>query len=280
MPDSARRVEDIRSMSASTALELLARVGFIVKGALYMVVGVLALQVALSAGGRVTGTSGALLTVVRQPFGRMLLLGAAAGLLGYAVWRVLQGVLDSDGFGHNWRGIAMRVSFVIRGAIYGGLGLQAVRLYRGLSAPADTGERQVASEALEWPLGDWLLVIVGLILIGVAVQQIAAAYHSRLEHGLDVHRMRREAGKWAVTVSRFGVAARAVVFAVIGTTIIAGGWSRDPSEVGTVATTLGTLAGQPGVLGRWLFGVTAAGFVAYGFYSMVHARYLHIRRVL
>ena len=267
-------------MSASTALELLARAGFIVKGALYMVVGVLALQVALSAGGRVTGTSGALLSVVGQPFGRVLLLLAAAGLLGYAVWRVLQGLLDSDRLGHDWRGIAMRVSFVIRGAIYGGLGLQAVRLYRGLSTSSETGERQVAREALEWPLGDWLLVIVGLILIGVAVQQISAAYHSRLESGLDVQRMRREAGQWAVTVSRFGVAARAVVFVLIGTTIIAGGWSRDPSEVGTVATTLRTLAGQPGVLGRWLFGVTAAGFVAYGFYSMVHARYLHIRRVI
>jgi hypothetical protein len=32
-------------------------------------------------------------------------------------------------------------------------------------------------------------------------------------------------------------------------------------------------------LGRWLLGVTAAGFVAYGFYEIIHARYLHIRRV-
>src|SRR5688572_16367514 len=120
-------------MAASAALELLARVGFVVKGTLYMIVGVLALQVAISAGGRVTGTSGALLSVVRQPFGRTLLLGAAAGLLGYAAWRILQGLLDSDRLGHDWRGLAMRVSFVIRGAVYGGLGVQAVRLYRGLS---------------------------------------------------------------------------------------------------------------------------------------------------
>ena len=267
-------------MAASAALELLARVGFVVKGALYMIVGVLALQVAISAGGRITGTSGALLSVIQQPFGRTLLLGAAAGLLGYAAWRILQGLLDSDRLGHDWSGVAMRVSFVIRGAVYGGLGLQAVRLYRGISSPADTGERQVAREALEWPLGDWLLVIIGLILIGVAAQQMHAAYHCRLEHGLDVNRLRREAGHWAVTVSRFGVAARAVVFALIGSTIITSGWSRDPSEVGTLASTLQTLAGQPGLLGRWLFGAIAAGFVAYGFYSVIHARYLHIRRVI
>ena len=51
------------------------------------------------------------------------------------------------------------------------------------------------------------------------------------------------------------------------------------SEVGTTASSLRTLAAQPGGLGRWLLGVTAAGFVAYGFYEIIHARYLHIRRV-
>jgi hypothetical protein len=175
--------------------------------------------------------------------------------------------------------LAIRIGFVIRGLVYGSLGLQAVRLYRGLSAPRRMGERQVASEALEWPFGDWLLVIAGLILIVVAVQQLRAAYTGHLEHGFDVIGLRREAGDWAVALSRFGVAARALVFALIGWTVIAAGWSRDPSEVGTVATALRTLASQPGPLGRWLFGLTAAGFVAYGFYSMIHARYLQIHRI-
>jgi hypothetical protein len=266
-------------MAGGTALELLARVGFLVKGALYIIVGVLALQVATNAGGQLTGTSGALLTVVQQPFGRALLIAAAAGLLGYALWRVLQGVVDSDRLGHDWRGLAMRTGFVLRGLVYGSLGIQAIRLYRGLAASRETGERQVAAEALEWPFGDWLLIIAGLILVAVAVQQLRAAYTGHLEHGLDVNGMRREAGGWAVAVSRFGVAARAVVFALIGWTVIAAGWSRDPTEVGTTATTLRTLASQPGPLGRWLFGLIAAGFVAYGFYSMIHARYLHIRRI-
>jgi hypothetical protein len=91
--------------------------------------------------------------------------------------------------------------------------------------------------------------------------------------------MRREAGDWAVGLSRFGVGARAVVFALLGWTIVLAGWSRDPSQVGTTTSSLITLAEQPGVLGRWLLGVTAAGFVAYGFYEILHTRYLHIRRV-
>ncbi len=91
--------------------------------------------------------------------------------------------------------------------------------------------------------------------------------------------MRREAGEWAAGVSRFGVAARAVIFALLGWAIVVAGWFRDPSEVGTTASSFRTLAAQPGGLGRWLLGVAAAGFVAYGFYEIIHARYLHIRRV-
>ena len=138
----------------------------------------------------------------------------------------------------------------------------------------------MATEAFRWPLGDWLVVLAGLGLIGFAVQQVYAAITCRLERNLDVEEMRREAGEWAVGLSRFGVAARAVVFALLGWAIVVAGWSRDPSEVGTTASSLRTLAEQPGALGRWLLGVTAAGFVAYGFYEIIHARYLHIRRVL
>jgi hypothetical protein len=266
-------------MNGFGAIEWLARGGFLVKGVLYIVIGALALQAAARASGRVTGTRGALTAVLGQPFGRTLLLVAVIGLLGYATWRVLQGLLDPDRLGHKWRALAMRASFVVRGGVHAVLAWQAFRLYRGLSAASGTSEREVATEAFRWPLGDWLVVLAGLGLIGFAVQQVYAAITGRLERNLDVEKMRREAGEWAVGLSRFGVAARAVVFAVLGWAIVVAGWVRDPSEVGTTASSFRTLAAQPGGLGRWLLGVAAAGFVAFGFYEIIHARYLHIRRV-
>jgi len=267
------------SMNGFGVIEWLARAGFLVKGVLYMVIGALALQVAARAGGRVTGTTGALTTVLGQPFGRTLLLVASMGLIGYAAWRVLQGLFDPDRLGHDWRGLSTRASFVALGVVHAALGWQAFRLYRGLSASSGTSERKVAAEAFRWPLGDWLVVLAGLGVIGFAVQQVYAAITCRLERNLDVEEMRREAGEWAVGLSRFGVAARAVVFALLGWAIVVAGWSRDPSEVGTTASSFRTLADQPGALGRWLLGVAAAGFVAYGFYEIIHARYLHIRRI-
>jgi hypothetical protein len=263
-------------MNALGALELLARAGFLVKGVLYLVVGALALQVAANIGGRMTGARGAFTTVLAQPYGRTLLLAAAIGLFGYAAWRILQGLVDPDRLGNSWRGLAMRVSFVVRGLLHAALGLQAFRLYQGLSA-SGTSERAVAREAFQWPFGDWLVVLAGLGLMGFAVQQFYAAATGRLERGLDVARMRREAGEWAVSLGRFGVAARALVFALLGWGIVVAGWLRDASEVGSTASSLRILASQPGGRGRWLLGITAAGFVAYGVYQILHARYLQIR---
>jgi hypothetical protein len=266
-------------MTASAALETLARVGFVVKGVLYMVVGALALQVALASGGRITGTSGALTTVLRQPFGRTLLLVAAVGLLGYAVWRVLQGIVDSDGIGTGWGPLYKRTSYVLRGLVHGMLGYQAIQLYRGLSIASGNSERDVAAEAFRWPLGDWLVVVIGLGLIAFAISEARAAITGQLSRNMKIADLRSEAGNWAVDLSRFGIGSRAVVFGLLGWAVVVAGWSRDPSEVGSVAESLRTLAEQPGALGRWLFGATAAGLVAYGFYEMIHARYLRIRPV-
>jgi hypothetical protein len=264
-------------MTGLTALAPLARAGFLIKGILYLVVGTLAIQVAAATGGRVTGTRGALLTVLGQPFGRLLLLVAAVGLFGYAAWRVVQGLLDTERYGRGWKGAAMRIGFVARGLMHGALGWHALRLHRGLASTGAAGERVLARELLTWPLGDWLLVLAGLGLIGFAIWQIYAGFRGQLEPGLDVQRLRRDAGDWAVQVSRFGLAARALVFIVLGWGVVAAGWFRDVSEVNTTASSLRTLGAQPGTLGRWLLGLAAAGFIAYGFYQIVHARYLRIR---
>ena len=269
----------METMNSFGIIDRLARAGFLVKGVLYMVIGALAVQVATSAGGTITGQEGALSRAPEQPFGPALLLAAAIGLFGYAFWRVLQGLFDPDCLGSDWRGVSMRASFVLRGLMHGALGWQAFRLYRGMSAGGGSGEREAAGEALQWPLGHWVVMLAGLALIGFAAQQVYAAITCRLERNLDVDGMRREAGSWAVGVSRFGVAARAVVFALLGWTIAVAGWSRDASEVGTTASSLRTLAQHPGQLGDWLLGITAAGLVAYGFYEILHARYLRIQRV-
>jgi hypothetical protein len=260
-------------------LELLVRTGFLVKGLIYITIGALALQVALRTGGRFTGSRGALAALVAQPYGRMVLLMAAAGLLAYGLWRVLQGVLDPDRLGRDWHAVAKRIGYVIRGLFHGALGWYALRLGRGLGRASGDTEREAALEALQWPFGDWVLVLVGACLAGFAAVELYHAITSHFEPNLQVDRMKREVGEWAEGVCRFGVGARSIVLILLGWAVVVAGWSRDASEVGTTETSLRTIAGQPAGTGRWLLALTATGLVAYGFYEILHARFLRIRKV-
>jgi hypothetical protein len=261
------------------ALEFLVRTGFLVKGLLYIGIGALALQVALRTGGRFTGARGALATLASAPYGRAVLLLAGSGLLAYGVWRVLQGLLDPDRLGRGWRPLSTRAGYVIRGAFHGALGWYALTLSQGLARSSDHAERAAAVEALQWPFGDWLLVLVGVCLAGFAAVELFEALRGRFEPNLQIDQMKREVGAWAVGVCRFGVGARAVVMILLGWAVAGAGLARDPSEVGTTESSLRTIAQQPAGTGRWLLAITAAGLIAYGFYEILHARFLRIRHV-
>src|SRR3954469_10785021 len=108
-------------------VERLARIGYAAKALLYITIGVLAAAAALRQGGRATDTQGALGVVNRMTFGRLMLLVVAAGLLGYAVWRLVEAVVDPDRRGTGAKGLALRVGFAIRGLFHGALGIAALR---------------------------------------------------------------------------------------------------------------------------------------------------------
>lgn len=258
-------------------LVFLARAGIFTKGVLYMVVGWLAATAAFGAGGRLTGSDGALLAVLRQPYGRVLLLVAAIGLFGYACWRITQAIADPDGDGTSAKGLALRASYVLRGGVYAALGWQALRVQRGLSVDSG-GESDAADALFALPFGEWVLAIVGLGLIGYAAYEAWSAWSCRLPRDLDTRRLRAEAGDWAIAVSRFGLAARAVVFAVIGFTAIRAGISGSASDLEATGGALRILSLQQGDAGRWILAAVGLGLIAYGFYQLVHSRYLHIRR--
>src|SRR5689334_15475851 len=74
-------------------VELLARLGYAAKGLVYLIVGVLAVRVAIDDGGKTTDNRGALQTIYHQPFGQFLLGVTIAGLIGYALWSLIMRAL-------------------------------------------------------------------------------------------------------------------------------------------------------------------------------------------
>jgi hypothetical protein len=99
------------------------------------------------------------------------------------------------------------------------------------------------------------------------------SYASKLGRQLDLSALSHQAYTWVVGVSRFGIAARGVVFCLIGFFLARAAAQHDAGEVGGVRESLGVLAD----IGRWPFVVVALGLVAYGVYELVNARYRRIR---
>jgi hypothetical protein len=258
-------------------IESLARLGYASKAFIYAIVGGLAAAAALNQGGRVTDTSGALRVILEQPFGSFLLILLAVGLCGYAAWRVLDAVRDPEHKGTDTAGLLKRGGSMIRGLIYGGLGLEAFRLVRG-RAGASGGEAELwTARIMDLPFGPWLVGIAGAAIAAYGVHEVIGAIRHRLDKDLDLSPLPRSIRSAATRVSRLGVGARGVIAAVLGGFLVRAALQRDPSEAHGTREAVLEIANT--FQGRWLLAAIAAGLIAYGIDQAIHARCRRIRAV-
>lgn len=255
-------------------VERFARLGYASKALLYITVGFLGAQGGLGRGGRAVDTQGALGVVHQVTFGRVALLVVAAGLIGYAIWRIVEAVMDPDGRGTDPKGLALRISFAARGVFHGAIGITVLRLAaRERPGPHTDQTRQWTEVAFGLPAGELLVWTAALGIAGYGLYQLYRAYASKLSRQLDLAELGSITVRWVVGVSRFGLAARGVVFCLIGFFLARAAWWHDAAQAGGVRKSLGLVAG----IGRWPFVVVALGLVAYGVYELVNARYRRIR---
>jgi hypothetical protein len=250
----------------------LARTGHATKGVVYVLVGGLAVLAAAGQGGKVSGSEGAVRTIGEQPFGRLLLVAAAVGLCAYALYRLLQAALNLEG-DRGAKGAYKRLGFAFSGLAYGALAFLAVQLVRGRSHRGP-GTRGWAAEVLAQPLGEVLIGGVGLVLIGHGLFQLYSAVVAKFPERLDTAAMGPTARTWGVRVGRFGLAARGVVFGIIGYHLVKAALSSSASGIRDFGGVLREIGSQPN--GRVMLGVVAAGLAAYGLYMFVCARWARI----
>jgi hypothetical protein len=257
-------------------IERLARVGYAAKGLVYVLIGGLAARGALGAGGRTTDSGGALATIGSASYGKLLLGLIALGLLGYAAWRVIAAATDAEAKGSDGKGLAKRAAGAARGLLYVGLAVQAVRLMRGTGSGGggDSRAEDWTARLMAAPFGRWLVAGVGVGIIGYALYQLYRAYAAKVRKHLDLARLSAEAQRLVVAVGRFGIGARGVVFLVIGWFLIRAARQADASQASGMAEALRTLERQP--YGKWILALTGLGFVAYGIYEFINARYRRI----
>jgi Domain of Unknown Function (DUF1206) len=254
----------------SDVFEGLARAGFVARALIYGIIGILAIKLAVGAGGKLTDQRGALRTVADQPFGHALLVIVAIGLAGYALWRFTRAAF---GHGPEARDNTFdRVAALASGVVYAGICAIAVELLLGGSG-GSTPPKATAG-ILGWPAGTWLVGLAGAIMIGVGVYQ---AYRGVSREFLDdskTERMSPAVERWIEWIGTFGHLARAVVFGLVGVFLIKAAVDFDPGKAIGIDGALAKVANSS--YGPILLGMVAAGLIAFAVYSLSDARYRRI----
>ena len=251
----------------------LARVGYASKGVVYVVVGSVAALAVAGLRRRTTDGRGALSMMIQQPFGRIIIGTSVVGLLGFALWRFIAAWRDTEHRGKSFQGVALRLGQVGSGIIAVGLAVQAWRVVNG-----DIGEREVTKEwtirFLQAPAGRWLVATGGVVVIAYALFQFRKAFARDVNKHLHLYRIDDHWHGWISKMSRFGIAARGMVFFVIGWFIIVAAVKYSGRPVKGIDGALDTIALLP--YGPAMLGVIAFGLIAYGCMQLVNARWRRV----
>jgi len=258
-------------VARSRGFEWLSRAGFVARGLIYGIIGILAIKLALGAGGKTTNQQGALETIARQPFGKVLLILVAIGLAGYALWRLLRALLghgpeDSDS-------TFERVAAFASGIVYAGLCAIAVEILLGSGGSSGNANKTTAG-VFGWPAGTWLVGIAGAVLVGVGLYQGYRGLSKDFLKDSKTEQMSPQVRRWIEWIGTFGHLARMVVFCLVGAFLINAAIDYNSNKAVGLDGALAKIADAS--YGPFLLGIVAAGLIAFGVYSLTDARYRRI----
>jgi hypothetical protein len=252
-----------------------ARAGLAARGTIYLLVGVLALQVAFGDTGRRADRGGALAAVADQPFGAVLLWALGAGLAGMALWRLSEAVFGEAG--SDGRKPRKRLLATARFAFYAFVAHSVLAFASGgahASGGGDSSDRQsrdATAGILDLPAGQWLMAAAGtaVVVAGVWMGVTAArrGYHDKLRHSELTARTRRLVDVTGVA----GGVTRGLVSAVAGGFAVRAAAAYEPDRAKGLDDTLRSFSGTP--LGPWLLACVAAGLVLFGLFSFAMAHW-------
>ncbi len=249
---TAGRSRARRAANGRTA-EGAARAGLAARGVIYLLVGVLALQIAFGNGGRQADRSGALAELSDKPFGSVLLWALGLGLVGMALWRLSEALFGA--VGRNGRTARKRLAAAARCVFYAFVAYSVLAFAAGSGSGSggsgDQQSRDVTARLMEVPAGRWLVGVAGaaVVVAGVVigVQAARRSYRSKLRTGELDRRTRRLIDVTGVG----GGVARGLVFAAGGAFAVRAAVDYAPDRAKGLDDTLRSFADTPLGPGCW-----------------------------
>lgn len=251
-------------MQQNPAYRVLVRVGLICYGIVHLLIGWLALQVAFGGGGNAS-QQGALRELARQPFGNVLLLVIGVGLLTLTLWQIIEAATGHTQYDDRKR-LRKRITSVAKSVTYAALAVAALRFALGLRGSSGNSGEEATSTLLGLPGGQFLVIALGLAVVGVGVGQVVKGVRQTFTEDLD-----GGLPQWARSLGTLGYTSKGVAYGVLGVLFVVAALTHDKSRASGLDAALQTLRDQP--FGQVLLALVALGFVCFGLFCFVWARH-------
>src|SRR5450432_4189355 len=152
----ARRASDGR------LAQTLARTGLTARGVIYILIGWVAILLALGKTTRQADQRGALQLLAREPFGLVSLWLLGIGFAAYALWRLSEAAFGVTGEGN---GAGPRLKSLVRAVIYAGFAYLTFQVISGTGGSQTKKQQDVTAKVMHHSGGRWLVGIVGLVIV-------------------------------------------------------------------------------------------------------------------
>jgi hypothetical protein len=265
-----------KAAAYSPIMERLTRLGYGIKGLIYITMGLLAIQGALGKAKTPADQLGAIRTFSKLPFAQVLLWIVLIGLISYALWGVVRAILDPFHKGTDTEGLLARGGYLVSAVTYASFVLPTYHLIMGGRSGSGANQTQFVAQIMSLPMGRIIVGGIGVAAIGAGLYQCYLGIESKFERQFKQYAINPEQYRIAIQIGRFGTIARGIVFAIVGFFFCLAAYYASPGRAQGIDGALNYLEKQP--YGLWLMGIVAIGLIAFGIYSLMTAAWFRFKR--
>jgi hypothetical protein len=270
-PTMARASSRARRASDTPTAHVLARAGLVARGIIYILIGWIAVLVALGHGSHEADQQGALQYLAGKPYGLVSLWLLGVGFAAYALWRLSEAAFGVAGDGKR---AGPRLRSLARAVIYGGLSYLTFQVLSGTQGSQSGQQQDVTARVMQHPGGRWLVGIVGLVIIIVGLVLVMEGVRRKFMKYLQASQMSRRTRRVVELLGVTGTIARGVVVALVGIGVVDAAVSYNSAASGGIDKALLGLRNQPA--GPVLLMLVALGLVIFGIYGLCEARWRRV----
>lgn len=264
-----------KKATANPLFELAARWGYVVRGVLYGLMGLIGLLLALGIVGHAVDQKTSLQYIAASPFGIVVLGSFAVGLAAYSIWGFVRAVYDPLHRGEEVPGLMARLGFAWSGLAYGSLLVAVLRFLAGARGTLDQDSVQGTILAiLTLPLGQPVTAVAGVIGIAAGLAQFVDAARVTFKRDLKRGAMTKVEYRTAMMLGRIGMISRGIVFTITGWFVLQAALHNDAGRAHGFGAAMEAVFKGPE--GRLLVTLLALGFVALAFHSFAYARWVRM----